>query len=302
MGVQRQFGQTVILGQANPVGVDVGQLVEVEAGRRLADAGQVEPFDGLLVAEQFVVAVGPAQTRQIVAHGLGQIAHLGVFMHRLGAVTLGQLGAVGAMDQRDVGEGRPGPAQGVIDQALAGGVVQVIVATNDVGHAHVVIVHHHSQVVGRGAVRADDDQVVQRRGFPAHAALHRVIDRHRLIQRATKTDGGGLGQVIDGRLAVAPGRDEVAALGLGLITQGVGFVGAQEVAIGMPGGQQLFGDLAMAVGAGELEDRLLVAEQLQPGQAVEDGFYGVVGRTLAVRVLDADQELPAPALGVEPVE
>ncbi|MNQ93829.1 hypothetical protein D3C85_1093110 [compost metagenome] len=82
-------------------------------------------------------------------------------MHRLGAVTLGQLGAVGAMDQRDVGEGRPGPAERVIDQALAGGVVQVVVAANDVGHAHVVIVHHHGQIVGGGAVRAQDDQIVQ---------------------------------------------------------------------------------------------------------------------------------------------
>ncbi|MNE34358.1 hypothetical protein D3C80_1280780 [compost metagenome] len=88
VGVQRQLGQAVVLGQTDPVGVDVGQLVEVEAGRRLADARQVEPFDGLFIAEQFVVAVRPAQTRQIVAHGLGQIAHLGVFMHRLGAVAL----------------------------------------------------------------------------------------------------------------------------------------------------------------------------------------------------------------------
>ncbi|MNE44538.1 hypothetical protein D3C80_1387700 [compost metagenome] len=218
------------------MGVDVGQLVEVEAGRRLADARQVEPFDGLFVAEQLMITVGPAQARQIVAHGLRQIAHLGVFMHRLRAVALAELGAIRSMDQRDVGEGRTGPAKRVIDQALTSGVVQVIVAANDVRNAHVMVVHHHGQVVGRGAVRADDDQIVQGRGFPAHAALHRVIDDDSLIQRAAEADGGGLGQVVDGRFAVAPGRDEVAALGLGGVAQGVGLIGAQEVAVGMARG------------------------------------------------------------------
>ncbi|MNS96878.1 hypothetical protein D3C72_1311960 [compost metagenome] len=111
-----------------------------------------------------------------------------------------------------------------------------------------------------------------------------------------------LGQVVDAGLAVTPGRDEVLARGLGLIAQGAGFLSGEEVAVGVARGQQLLGDLAVTVGAGELEDGLFVAEQLQPGQAVEDGLHGVVGRTLAVRVLDADQEFPAPALGVQPVE
>ena len=161
VGVERHAGQTVVVGQPQPVGVDVGQLVEVQPGRRLADAVEVEPLLRLLVAEQLVVAVGPAQPGQIVAHGLGQIAHLGVLMDRLGAVAFRQLGAVGAVDQRDVGEGRPGPAQRVVDQALARGVVQVVVAADDVGHAHVVVVDDHGQIVGRRAVGAQQDQIVQ---------------------------------------------------------------------------------------------------------------------------------------------
>ena len=218
VGVQRQLGQTLVVGQAQPVGVDVGQFVEVQPRRGLADAGQVEPGDGLGVAEQFVVAVRPAQAGQIVAHGLGQIAHLGVFMHRLGAVPLGQFGAVRPVNQRDVGEDRARPAQRVVDQALTCGVVQVIVAANDVGHAHVVIVHHHGQIIGRGAVRAQQDQIVQIVGRPTDRALDLVGHRHRGRLRAAETHDVGQGQIVHGGLAVAPRRLEAALLGLGFVT------------------------------------------------------------------------------------
>lgn len=66
--------------------------------------------------------------------------------------------------------------------------------------------------------------------------------------------------------------------------------------------QQLIDHLAVAVGAGELEDGLFVAEQLKPGQAVEYGLDRIVRRPLAVGILDADQEFAAASLGVKPVE
>ena len=94
----------------------MGQLVEIEPGRGLADTGQVEPFARLIVAEQLVVAMGPAEAGEVVAHGLGQIAHLGIFMDGLGPVALGQLGPVGTVNQGDVGEGRANPRQGIVDQ------------------------------------------------------------------------------------------------------------------------------------------------------------------------------------------
>ncbi|MNI37030.1 hypothetical protein D3C73_911030 [compost metagenome] len=170
------------------------------------------------------------------------------------------------------------------------------------GHAHVVVVHHHGQIVGRRSVRAEDDQIVQRCGLPAHGSLHRIVDHDSLIQRSAEAHGVRLGQIVDARFAVAPGRDEVAALGLGLVPQGRGLVGGQEVTIGVAGRQQFIDHLAVTVGARELEDRLFVAEQLQPGQAVEDGLHRLVRRTLAIGVLDADQEFAAASLGVQPIE
>ena len=54
-----------------------------------------------------------------------------------------------------------GPAQRLVDQRLARGVVQVVVAADHVGDAHVVVVDHHGEVVGRRAVGAQQDQVVE---------------------------------------------------------------------------------------------------------------------------------------------
>ena len=58
----------------------------------------------------------------------------------------------------------------------------------------------------------------------------------------------------------------------------------------------------MAVGALKLADRLAVPSEPEPSKPVNDRIDRGVGGALAVRVLDAQQELAAEALGVEPVE
>ena len=58
----------------------------------------------------------------------------------------------------------------------------------------------------------------------------------------------------------------------------------------------------MALGAAELADRLAVPVEAEPVEAVEDGVDRGLGRPLAVGVLDAQEERPAEAPGVEPVE
>ena len=87
-------------------------LAQSSRAGALTTSLDVEPVDRLVVGEDLVVAVTPAQPGQIVAHGLGQIAHVGELADRLGAVALGELGAVGPVDQRQVGEGRQRPSPG----------------------------------------------------------------------------------------------------------------------------------------------------------------------------------------------
>jgi hypothetical protein len=99
-----------VAGLADVVAVDVGELGEVEAARRLVDVADVEPLDGLLGGEDLGVAVAPAETHEIVAQARRQVAHGAVGLDAERAVALGELGAVGPVDQRHVGEA-PGTSQ-----------------------------------------------------------------------------------------------------------------------------------------------------------------------------------------------
>ena len=138
---------------------------------------EVEPFDGLFAADDLVVAMTPAEPEEVIADRFGQIAELvavGIDPER--AVALAELGAVGPVDQRHVGVGRLGPAHRLDDRQLAEGVVEMVVAADDVGDAHVVIVDHDCEHIGRRAVRAQQDEVVELGVLHGHAALDLVVD------------------------------------------------------------------------------------------------------------------------------
>ena len=169
----------------------------------------------------------------------------------------------------------------------------MVVAPDDVGDAHVVIVDDHGQIIGRRAVRTQQHQIVEIGIGPGHRALDRVVNRHRTGQGAAEAHDVRLGRIAFRRIAVAPRGLERAALGLGRVAQGPGLLGRGPVAVGVAGGDHLRHDLAVTVGTGELEDRLLVREQAQPAEAVEDRLHGPLGRTLAVSVLHTDKEFPA---------
>ena len=106
------------------------------------------------------------------------------------------------------------------------------------------------------------------------------------------------------RVAVAPA-PVVAhrpALEPRLLAHLLELLGAGVAAVGGAPGQHLVDHLAVARGARELADRLAVPVEPEPFEAVEDRVDRGLGRALAVGVLDAQEERPAEAPGVEPVE
>ena len=141
--------ESLIVGLADVMAVEVFQLGEIEPRRRAADRRQVEGVDHLLRREDLLVAVAPAEPHQIVAQRRRQIAHRPIGIDAERAVALRQLRAVRAVDQRDMRHRRQLPAERVVDLLLPRGVDQMIVAADDVGDAHVVVVDHHRQHVGR---------------------------------------------------------------------------------------------------------------------------------------------------------
>ena len=170
------------------MGVDAVEPSRVEARRATVDVDDVEPLDRLLDRDDLLVAMAPAKAHQIIAQRLGQVAHLAIGLDPDRAVALRQLRSIGPMDQRDMGEFRGRPVERAVDLGLAEGVVEMVVAADHMGDAHVVIVDDHRQVVGRRPVGAQQDQIVEFGILDGDLALHQVMDRRRAVLRRAQAD------------------------------------------------------------------------------------------------------------------
>ncbi len=91
-------------------------------------------------------------------------------------MTLGEFGAVGAVNERDMRHHRHLPVERLVDLRLPRAVIKVVIAADDVGDAHVVIVHHHGQHVSGRSVRPQQHEIVEILVLPRDAALHLIVD------------------------------------------------------------------------------------------------------------------------------
>ena len=78
---------------------------------------------------------------------------------------------------------RRGGAECLEHVHLPRGVVEVIIATDDVRDAHVEVIDHHAEVVGRRAVGARDDEVIELGVLERDRSVHQVLDHDRAVQR-----------------------------------------------------------------------------------------------------------------------
>ena len=301
---QHQRQQLGIGRLAQIVRVEVGELHRVEARRRAADARQVEPLDRLLGRDDLVVAMAPAQPQQVVAQRLGQEAHVAIGIDAERAVALAELGAVGPVDQRDMGIDRLGPAHRLDDLQLPEGVVEMVVAADHVRDAHVVVVDHDRVHVGRRAVGAQQDHVVELGVLDLDLALHGVLDHGLAVLRRLQPDHRRHARRRVLRIAIAPAaviahRHAGAALGVAHLLE---LLGRGVAVVGLALGQHLLGHLGVARRALELVDDVAVPIEAEPRQAVEDRLDGRGRRARAIGVLDAQQVLAAVMAGVQPVE
>ncbi len=248
--------------------------------------------------------MAPAEPQEIVAQGLGQIAHLAIGLDPERAVALRQFGAVGAVDQRQVGEFGDRPVERLVDLGLAEGVVQVVVAADHMGDRHVVVVDHHREIVGRAAVGAQDDQIVELAIGDRDLALDPVVDRRRALLRRLEADHRRHARRCGGRVAVAPGAviAHRALFGARLLAHRLELGRRAIAVIGAAGGQQLPRDFGVALGAGGLVDDLAVPVEAEPSRPVDDRRHRLLCRAHPVGVLDAQPERAAVMARVEPVE
>ena len=280
------------------MGIDAVELGLVEARRAASDIGDVEPAYRVVGRDDLVVAVAPAEPHQVVAQRLGQVAQFAVLLDPDRAVPLRQLRPVGPVDQRDMAEFGHLPVERAVDLGLAKGVVEVVVAADHVGDRHVVIVDHDRQIIGRRAVGAQEDQIVEFGVRHRDLALHEVPDRCFSFLRCFEADHRGDPLRRLGRIAVAPGPVVAhrAFFGAGFVAHRLEFGRRTIAVIGAAGGEQLAGAFGVARGARGLVHDLAIPAEAEPGQSVDDRGDRLPGRAQPVGVLDAQPEDPAVAV------
>ena len=177
----------------------------------------------------------PAEPDQVVAHGRGEVAHRPIGINAKRAVALGEFCAVRSVDERDVGHHRHRPAERLVDLLLARAVGEMVVAADDMGDAHVMVVDYDREHVSRRAVRAQQHEVVEVFVLPGDAALHLILDHGLTGQRRLEADhrwrAGGHG----GRVAVATAAvvEPGTAFGARILAHRGEFVGGAVAAVGV---------------------------------------------------------------------
>ena len=118
------------------------EFFRIEDRAAAADAGEIEYFGQFPAGEQFTIAGSwrPAQQRQKIHHGLGQIALSRVLHHGRRAMPLAQALPVRSKNQRHVREGRHSRLDRLVQQNLLRRVRDVIVATHHMRDLHLHIV------------------------------------------------------------------------------------------------------------------------------------------------------------------
>ena len=230
----------------------------------------------------------PAQQREVVAHRLGQVAGVAQLLHRGGPVALGELLAVGPVQQRQVGVDRRLRAERLEHEQLLGGVGEVVLAAHDVGDLRVEVVDGDGEVV-EDACRPRGRSPGRRGGRAANVVSPRIRS-----WTTVSPSSGTRSRTAPSRLGLAA----EAAIGAVALLVGLDVVGRRGGAVGV----------ARRPAAGratswwrserdDLRDRALVPVELEPAQRVEDLLDVLGRRALAVGVLDAQDQRPARARG-----
>src|SRR5262245_15538417 len=165
-------------------------------------------------------------------------------------------------------ENRGVPAERLIDLRLTRGIGQVIVAADDIGNRHLVVVDNDRGIVGGGAIAPQDNEIVQVLVGQYYAALHAIFDHCLAFARRRKANGWVEPWRRLWRIAMPPGAivDPSAAVVARHLAHRLKFGGGREAAIGLALCEQQLGDCAVTLGARKLVNSLAIPDELEPAQ------------------------------------
>ena len=172
------------------------------------------------------------------------------------------------------------------------------------GHVHVVIIDDDREHIGWRAVGTQKHEIIEILVLPGDGALHHVLDHGLALGRRLEADDGlHAGRRLLGiAVAPAPVVARRAPLALRRLAHLIKLVFRGVARIRIAGGNEAQGRLRVARRARELKDGISVPIEPEPFESVEDRGDGILRRTFAIRVLDAQQHAPAVVTGIEPVE
>ena len=176
----------------------------------------------------------------------------------------------------------------------------MIVPTDDMSHAHVHVVDHHAEVVGRTAVGARNDQIVEFGVLKHHAAVDLVSTTTSPLDGILEADRRRHAR---SRLAALAAATVVARLFLArelLLAHALQFLLAAVAAVGLAALQHLRDDRPIALVPLSLKIRTLIG--VEPSQRMPSRItpHGLLGGALAVGVFDAQDEPAAVMSRVQP--
>ena len=196
-------------------------------------------------------------------------------------MALGEAGAVGAEDERDMGPGRAIEPEQIAEQCLPGGRRQQVVSADDLLHSLFCVVDDDGEVVGDDAVAAAQDDVVGGLGAGAvEAVVVRDLGEVGAEAEGELFTGGGPAIGFGGRQLAAGSR--VEALGR------IAVLGRRRLADLAPGAEAAVDEPVrfetgegglMAVGPLRLDDGLAVPVEAERSQVGELRLGEALGRT-----------------------
>ena len=168
----------------------------------------------------------------------------------------------------------------------------MVVAADNVGNAHIVVVHHNAEVVGRRTVGAGDNQVVKCFIGDRDFAFDQVRPLGNAVQRRFETDNRlhvgrdfGKGFAFFGTPAAVVSR---RAFFFGFLAHGFQLFFTAIAVVGGAFFQEFGDDFFIAVEAAGLVHNVVgvVVIETDPFHAVEDDVDGFGGGTRQVGVFD----------------
>ena len=180
----------------------------------------------------------------------------------------------------------------------------MVIAANDVGDAHVVIIDHDCKHVGRGSIGTKEDHVVQFAVLDGYLALDLVLDRGRSVARRLQTDGKGTIRLLRTRLAVAPAaivaqrllvRPLFGSHHLKLFRRRVAFVSISAV-------EKRLCHFCMTRRALGLEHDVPVRFEAKPSHSIKNCVDGSLCRSHLVGIFDTEQKLATMVSREQPIE